>query len=110
MLQLNQANTMQCTTGPAIGPRGREHVHAVHCGPGEEPKLNLLGKSLGEGFGGFGTLWWILSAAGTALGAYHGYKRNNSVGWAIGWSILGGLFPVITIPVSFAQGFAKPKK
>lgn len=51
-----------------------------------------------------------LSVAGTASGAYHGYKRNRgSVGWAIGWGLLGGIFPFITIPVSLAQGFGKPK-
>lgn len=49
----------------------------------------------------------VLSAAGVAAGAYHGFKRNNSVGWAIGWALLGGLFPFITIPVSLAQGFGK---
>ena len=51
-----------------------------------------------------------LSVAGTTTGAYHGYRRNRgSIGWAIGWGILGGLFPFITIPVSLAQGFGKPK-
>lgn len=49
----------------------------------------------------------VLSAAGVAAGAYHGYKRNNSVGWAVGWALLGGMFPFITIPVSLAQGFGK---
>lgn len=51
-----------------------------------------------------------LSLAGAGSGAYHGYKRNRgSVGWALGWALLGGIFPVITIPVSLAQGFGKPK-
>ncbi len=49
-----------------------------------------------------------LGIAGTALGAYHGYKRTGSVGWALGWALLGGLFPIITIPVAYAQGFGKP--
>lgn len=49
-----------------------------------------------------------LSLAGSVLGAYHGYKRNNSVGWAVAWFFLGGFFPFITIPVSLAQGFGKP--
>lgn len=105
MLQLSQSNTMRCTTGPAIGPRGREHVHAVHCGPGEKP--TLLGQPLSQGVK---TLWFVLSVASTGLSAYHGFKRNNSVGWAIGWGILGALFPVITPAIAFAQGFAKPKK
>lgn len=54
-------------------------------------------------------IWSALSLGGAVSGAYHGYRRNNSVGWAIGWAILGGLFPVITIPVSLAQGFGQPK-
>lgn len=48
-----------------------------------------------------------VALAGTALGAYHGYKRTESVGWAIGWALLGGLFPFITVPVALAQGFGK---
>lgn len=53
------------------------------------------------------SLYWLLSGVGTILGAYHGYKRNNSIGWGIAWGLLGGAFPFITIPVAFAQGFAK---
>ena len=57
------------------------------------------------------TPWETLASgaavAGTALGAYHGYKRTESLGWAIGWALLGGLFPFITIPVALAQGFGK---
>lgn len=51
--------------------------------------------------------WPLVATAGAAMGAYHGYKRNNSVGWAIVWALVGGMFPVITIPVSLAQGFGK---
>lgn len=53
---------------------------------------------------------WALTLGGTAAGAYHGYKRNNSLGWAIGWALLGGLFPVITVSVAAAQGFGKREK
>ncbi len=52
----------------------------------------------------------LLRTAAMATSAYHGYKRNNSVGWAIGWALLGGLFPVITPVIALAQGFGKPKK
>jgi hypothetical protein len=51
----------------------------------------------------------LASIAGTAIGAYHGYKRNDSVGWALGWAFLGGLFPIVVIPVAFAQGIDKRK-
>ncbi len=52
----------------------------------------------------------LASIAGTGIGAYHGYKRNDSVGWAIGWAMLGGLFPVIVIPVAYAQGIGERKR
>jgi hypothetical protein len=48
-----------------------------------------------------------LGVIGMATGAYHGYKRNDSVGWAIVWALLGGAVPIITIPVSIAQGYGK---
>lgn len=57
-----------------------------------------------------GSVGSALAIAGTALGAYHGFKRNNSVGWAVLWGLLGGAFPVIVIPVAFAQGFSKRAK
>lgn len=51
-----------------------------------------------------------LAVASSAACAYHGYKRNNgSVGWAIGWWLLGGLLPVVAPVIAVAQGFAKPK-
>lgn len=51
------------------------------------------------------------STIGGATGAYHGYKRHRgSLGWAIGWSLLGSLAPFITVPVSLAQGFGKPER
>ena len=66
----------------------------------------------GTGQAAAGNAWTLaastLGLVGTGLGAYHGYKRTGSIGWAIGWALLGGLFPIITIPVAIAQGFAKP--
>lgn len=56
------------------------------------------------------SVWSLLSLAGAAAGAYHGYKRNHeSIGWAIGWALLGSIAPVITVPVAVAQEFGKPK-
>lgn len=53
---------------------------------------------------------WAGSVVGTAAGAYHGYKRNDSVGWGIGWALLGGLFWPIVLPISYAQGFGERKR
>ena len=54
------------------------------------------------------TVGQIGSTIGTVMGAYHGYKRDDSVGWAIGWALLGGAFWPLTIPIMLAQGFGKP--
>lgn len=53
--------------------------------------------------------WMIASTISMAASAYHGYKRNDSVGWALWWGFMGGLFPVITPVIGVAQGFGKPK-
>lgn len=57
----------------------------------------------------WGLLWSVLSTASMALGAYHGYRRNQSVGWAIWWGLMGLTFPVITPAIAAAQGFGKRK-
>lgn len=52
-------------------------------------------------------LYGAASLAGTALGAYHGYRRNDSIGWGIWWALMGGAFPWATIPFALAQGFGR---
>lgn len=57
--------------------------------------------------------WWIYSLVGITcglLGAYHGFKRNDSVGWAFAWYLFGAWFPAIALPVAIAQGFGKPAR
>lgn len=54
----------------------------------------------------------IISALSAGASAYHGYRRHSRgehpVLWAIGWSLLGGLFPVVVPAIAMAQGFAEP--
>lgn len=75
---------------------------------------DLAGRAFAGGLGGFSIEthpWWsLLSMASAGLSTYHGYKRWNSIGAAIGWGLLGGFFPVITPAVAVAQGFGKRKK
>lgn len=52
----------------------------------------------------------LLDVASISASAYHGYKRNNSAGWAVWWGFMGALFPVITPAVAIAQGFGKREK
>lgn len=56
------------------------------------------------------TVWMVAAAASTAACVYHGYKRNDSVGWALGWGLFGGVAPVIAPALAVAQGFGKPKE
>ena len=66
------------------------------------------------GLGGPGlsspSVWGILSMASGAASAYHGYKRNESIPWAIAWGLLGSLFPIITPVIGVAQGFGQRAK
>lgn len=52
----------------------------------------------------------VLNVAGAGLGAYHGYKRSGSAGWALVWGAAGFLAPIITVGVGAIQGFAKPER
>jgi hypothetical protein len=54
-------------------------------------------------------VYGLFSTAAAVSGAYHGYKRNESVGWAVGWFIFGGLLPMLSVPIMFAEGFAERK-
>lgn len=51
-----------------------------------------------------------LRTAAIAATVYHGYKRNNSIGWALAWGLAGSVAPIIAVPVAIAQGFGQPKK
>lgn len=53
---------------------------------------------------------YLLSTAGMAMAAYHGYKRNDSVGWALAWGFLGAAFPIITNVIALAEGYAQPAR
>jgi hypothetical protein len=61
------------------------------------------------------SLWkWMVTLsciAGAGALAYHGYKRHNSTGAAIGWGILGAIFPlnIVAGGIAVGQGFSKRK-
>ncbi len=53
----------------------------------------------------------VATLAGMVIGGVHGYRRNNSsIGWAIGWGLLGAVTPFMTTGIAFAQGFTKGSK
>ncbi len=52
---------------------------------------------------------WIRRALLGVL-AYHGWKRNRSVPWALAWAVAGTVFgPGCFMAVAVGQGFAQPK-
>ena len=53
-------------------------------------------------------VWALLATASMAASAYHGYRRNESIGWALWWGLMGAMFPVITPVIALAQGFGTP--
>lgn len=52
----------------------------------------------------------LLSTASAAASAFHGYKRNESVAWALWWGFCGGMFPVVVPTIAVAQGFGKRER
>jgi hypothetical protein len=72
---------------------------------------NLFGSLGSDGTWTVGrTAWWLAGSAASASLIYHGYKRNDSVGWALVWGLLGGLVWPVTVPIAVAQGFGKRKR
>lgn len=60
---------------------------------------------------GAGVAVAAVSTASMALSAYHGLKRNRgSIGYAVWWGLMGGMFPVLVPVIAFGQGFAEPEK
>lgn len=74
----------------------------------EDRQTGVLGNWVTDGT--MTPVYYVAALASGAVSAYHGVKRNNgSVGWGVGWFILGSAFPVVVPVIAFAQGFAKPK-
>lgn len=51
-----------------------------------------------------------LGTVAAAVCAYHGYRRNDSAGWAAGWAFFGSVAPILALPIALAQGFGKPRE
>ena len=55
------------------------------------------------------TIYGVLAVISAMASGFHGYRRNKSIAWGAVWFVLGGIFPIFTVVVATAQGFAKPK-
>lgn len=58
---------------------------------------------------GFGVSWALISGVSGLASLWHGYRRNNALGWGLMWGAMGVLFPVVTPVVGLAQGWGKRK-
>ena len=58
-----------------------------------------------------GIIWGIAGSVATGALVYHGYKRSRKhpIGSALLW-FLGSIVWPITLPIAFAQGYAKKKR
>lgn len=68
-----------------------------------------LGTEGAAGPSGLQVVYGVASTASVAGLAYHGYKRNRSIGWTVCWALVGGIFWPIAWGVALAQGYAKPR-
>lgn len=85
---------------------------------------NLLRQTTMNGLRGLGALndaveypigsaigFTMLSLASGIASAYHGSRRYPRRVWpAVGWGVMGMIFPVITPVVAVAQGYGKPRR
>jgi hypothetical protein len=69
--------------------------------------LNFLDTSSGWNTRKLGGILAIVSAAASG---FHGYRRNQSIPWALWWFIMGRIFPIVTPVLAISQGFARAKK
>lgn len=94
-----------CRPMNGLGDCGVRPSHLGNTGP----QLSVQGPESGFSLGWDEFRMSPLRIAAAALAAYHGYRRNSSIGWAVVWAFLGSSFPIITLPVALAQGFGQPK-
>jgi hypothetical protein len=70
----------------------------------------VKGSGLGNGTPALLKAWGYAGLVAAPLLTYHGFKRTDSVGWAVAWSTFGAFFPFFAVPIALAQGFGEPKK
>jgi hypothetical protein len=96
-------------TAQAVGSR----LHQLDLGealPSPSPPTPPLVSPPLSALANLSPFWKVAGAVSVAASAYHGYKRNQSIGWALWWALMGGLAPIITPAIAVAQGFGQPKK
>jgi hypothetical protein len=100
----------------ALPEADRQTVIAAYTAAGGDMRtlsdaIALLAKAQADQDGGGVRLaWYALGALSVGASLFHGYRRNDSIGWGLWWGFMGGIFPVVTPAIALAQGFGKPKR
>lgn len=87
------------------------HIATLSETPSNE-QISVVGNPAGEDGKSWGSIYetptmQVVVLASVAASTFHGYRRNQSVGWAVWWGLMGGLFPIVTPAIAVAQGFGK---
>lgn len=104
------------TVAQPMGHTAYQHVgHTAYQHVGDDPPIVSITNDQGGSFtieklGEMSTREKIARTALTAAAAYHGYRRNGSVLWAVLWVIGANIAPVIAGAVAVAQGFGQSKR
>lgn len=97
----------------AFDPASRPSVAQALLARGVESRTIAAALNWLETSGKFSAHWpkiaGVLALVSASASAYHGYRRNQSIGWAVWWFLMGSLFPVVTPVIGIAQGFGKRK-
>jgi len=105
-----KGNYVDSIYGTSTNPIPWRPMGGIDFGGGKRPLRQPLGHTAYHQVGNISeSAGKLIGWAAVGAGAYHGYRRNQSIGWAIGWAVLAGFFPVITTAVAVAQGFGKRK-
>lgn len=54
--------------------------------------------------------WGVISIFSGAASAFHGYRRNQSIGWGLAWFVAGSIFPIVIPTIAIAQGYGVRKE
>jgi hypothetical protein len=92
------------TSMPLLGPALGQDVEPGQDFDAREGKLSVQTRRQ------ITAVWGVLGTISMAASVYHGYKRNDSLGWALVWGFFGAVAPVVTPVVGIAQGFGKRKR
>jgi hypothetical protein len=108
----NGPNAMARRLGSVAGMLGQINEEEIidplpqHTGPVNVAVQNANGGTRAA----WKSFYGIAAPVSAAASAYHGYRRNDSVGWAVWWALMGGLFPLVTPAIGVAQGWGERRR